>query len=254
MIEDLDPSGNMAYILGPKLGLANEDEEEQFYVILTVVCLISTISGAVAAGFLKQFKRRPILLVTCTLSIGGIFLASFCINKYIYILGYVMNYFSIGCNWVVTAKFMEEVVPENMLGVCYSMTILMGWFGSVIAGFFVDVLPSAGSPEQVLLENRSYQILICIPMVFGGISMIALFTWVDHESPIYYISTGQKDLALKTLSKYYYGCPELAFQELSRSTDIDKSNVTLSVAFTSPKYRRASLIVLGTLFFLCLNG
>jgi len=90
------------------------------------------------------------------LSIGGIFLASFCINRYIYILGYVMNYFSIGCNWVVTAKFMEEVVPENLLGVCYSMTILMGWFGSVIAGFFVDFLPSADSPEQVLIDNRSY--------------------------------------------------------------------------------------------------
>jgi len=32
MIEDLDPSGNMAYILGPKLGLSDGVEEEQFYV------------------------------------------------------------------------------------------------------------------------------------------------------------------------------------------------------------------------------
>jgi hypothetical protein len=54
-----------------------------------------------------------------------------------------MNYLSIGCNWVVTAKFMEEIVPDNMIGVCYSATLLMGWFGSVIAGFFVDVLPSS---------------------------------------------------------------------------------------------------------------
>ena len=91
-------------------------------------------------------------------------------------------------------------------------------------------------------------------MAFGAISMVALFTWVDHESPIYYMSTGKKDLALKTLSKYYHGCPELAFEELSRSTNMDKSNITLSVAFTSPKYRTASWIVLGTLLFLCLNG
>ena len=98
-----------------------------------------------------------------------------------------MNYLSIGCNWVVTAKFMEEIVPDNMIGVCYSMTILMGWVGSVMAGFFVDVLPSSDADPQVILDNRSYQILMCIPMIFGGISLLALFTWLDHESPYYYM-------------------------------------------------------------------
>ena len=53
MIEDLDPSGNMAYILGPKLGLADEVAEEKFYVTLTCICLVATITGAIAAGYLK---------------------------------------------------------------------------------------------------------------------------------------------------------------------------------------------------------
>ena len=56
-----------------------------------------------------------------------------------------------------------------------------------MAGFFVDVLPSSDADPQVILDNRSYQILMCIPMIFGGISLLALFTRLDHESPYYYM-------------------------------------------------------------------
>ena len=44
---------------------------------------------------------------------------------------------------------------------------------------------------------------MCAPIFFGLIAVIALFTWVDMESPYFYLSNGEKDLALKTISRYY---------------------------------------------------
>jgi len=130
-------------------------------------------------------------------------LASFAINRYLYGLGYLTNSFAEGLTWVTTVKFLEEVVPEHLLGILFTMTPLAGWGASIVSSFSVDLLPSSDSDEQFLLENRTYQILMFMPIFFGVIAIIALFTWLNHESPFFYITHGQKDLAMKTISKYY---------------------------------------------------
>ena len=96
---------------------------------------------------------------------------------------------------------------------------------------------------------------MCAPMFFAAICMIALMTWVDHESPFFYISHGQKDLALKTIKMYYrVEDPEIVYQYLKRTKDVEKSTVTLQTAFTSPQYRKASWILMGILFCIIING
>lgn len=96
---------------------------------------------------------------------------------------------------------------------------------------------------------------MCMPLVFGAIALIGLFTWLDHESPFFYMTHGQKDLAMKTISKYYSAeDPEIIYQELKKTKDGEKSTITLRAAFTSPKYKKASWILMGTLFFSCMNG
>lgn len=92
-------------------------------------------------------------------------------------------------------------------------------------------------------------------MFFAAICMLALFTWVDHESPFFYISHGQKDLALETIRKYYrVEDPEIVFQYLKRTKNVEKSTVTILKAFTSPQYRKASWILIGILFCVIING
>ena len=107
-----------------------------------------------------------------------------------YMLGYIINMFFQGLTWVVTIRFLEEIVPSNMLGICFTLTPLAGWFGYVVSNFSVDFLPTADAPVQDLLENRTYQILMCAPIFFAAICIIALFTWVNHESPFFYMSHG----------------------------------------------------------------
>ena len=112
------------------------------------------------------------------------------INKFLFSLGYLVNYFGIGCSWVIVVKYVEEIVPDSMFGVCFTCLELLGWFGSMVAGFSTDFLPPADSPEQELLDNRTYQIILLLPVICAVITVIGLFTWVNHETPYYYISNG----------------------------------------------------------------
>ena len=76
---------------------------------------------------------------------------------------------------------------------------------------------------------------MCAPIFFGLIAVIALFTWVDMESPYFYLSNGEKDLALKTNSRYYItDDPEKVFEELKRTKNKDKTKVSLRDSFKSP--------------------
>ena len=147
----------------------------------------------------------------------------------------MINYFGVGCAWVTIVKFVEEVVPDRWFGVIFTTMELVGWLAVVVAAYEPDVLPNVDSPEQVLLDNWTYQLVICFPLLFGIVAVIALFTWVNHESPYYYIVNGQKDLALKTISKYYnVADPETVYQELKLTKNVEKSTTTIRASFTSP--------------------
>jgi len=61
-IQELDPSNNMAYILGPKLGL-EEEKTEFFYTTLMNLSIVTVILGSLFAGVVQQQKRRPVLLI-----------------------------------------------------------------------------------------------------------------------------------------------------------------------------------------------
>ena len=125
------------------------------------------------------------------------------ISKYVLAGCYMVNYFAIGFSWIFIVKFTEEVVPDNMFGACYNMLELAGWIASLLNSFAPDLLPPPDADPQVLLDNRTYQLVICFPLIFGAIALISLFSCVKHDSPFYYMWTGKKVLAVETIKKYY---------------------------------------------------
>ena len=80
----------------------------------------------------------------------------------------------------------EEVVPESMFGTCYNMMELASWTGSVVNSYAADLLPPSTADPQVLLDNSTYQYILCLPLVFGAIAIVSLFSCVNHDSPFYY--------------------------------------------------------------------
>ena len=52
MLDDLDPSGYIAYILGPKLGLMTEAAQEKYYAVMTCLYIVTITLGSACAGFL----------------------------------------------------------------------------------------------------------------------------------------------------------------------------------------------------------
>ena len=54
MFDDLDPTCNLAYILGPKLGLMDNDVQEEYFAAVNAVSLLSIMLGSVAAGFVQS--------------------------------------------------------------------------------------------------------------------------------------------------------------------------------------------------------
>ena len=55
-------------------------------------------------------------MCSLTISCSGILLGSFVIDKNLFMIGFLMKNFGVGITWVTTAKFIEEVVPDNLLG------------------------------------------------------------------------------------------------------------------------------------------
>jgi len=54
MLDDLDPSGYLAYILGPKLGLMTEDAQEKYYAVITCLYIVTITLGSSCAGFVQS--------------------------------------------------------------------------------------------------------------------------------------------------------------------------------------------------------
>ena len=197
--------------------------------------MIGVTLGAILAGILKAKRKRLVLLFSLTFSCLGILLSSFVLDKKSFLIGYLIKNFGVGITFVTTAKFIEEVVPDNLLGFYFAMIPFIISAGFVVAGFSTDSLPPDDAPPQEILDNKTYQILMCAPIFFGLIAVIALFTWVDLESPYFYLSNGEKNLALKTISRYYITKdPEIVFEELKRTKNKNKTKVSLWDSFKNP--------------------
>ena len=61
-----------------------------------VFCLFSSMGGLIFSGVIKEWRRRPILLLLLVIQCGTVFLNSFMLGKYILAAGYCANYFAIG--------------------------------------------------------------------------------------------------------------------------------------------------------------
>ena len=154
-VQSLDALGNLAFILGPKLGL-EKDEQEDYFALLISLSVVCLMLGSICAGMLQQQRRRTVLMCTITFSCSGILLASFVINKPLFMLGYLMKELGTGCSYVIAAKFVEEIVPDNLLGVYYTMMPLALNSGFVVCSYMTNLLPSPDAPQQILIDNKTY--------------------------------------------------------------------------------------------------
>ena len=61
-----------------------------------VLCLFSSMGGMIFTGWIKEWKRRPVLLVFIAIQCVTTLLNSFMLGRHILAAGYSANYFAIG--------------------------------------------------------------------------------------------------------------------------------------------------------------
>jgi MFS family permease len=68
-------------------------------------------------------------------------------------IGFLLKNFGCGISYVVVTKFVEEIVPDHLLGPYFSVIPLFSTLGFVVAGFLTDILPSYDAPVDELVAN-----------------------------------------------------------------------------------------------------
>ena len=129
------------------------DTQEKYFSLLITLSLVSITLGAAVAGLVQQKQRRLVLMCSITISCSGLLLGSFVFDKYSFMIGFLLKNFGCGISYVVITKFVEEIVPDHLLGPYFSAIPLFSVLGFVVAAFMADILPSYDAPVDILVAN-----------------------------------------------------------------------------------------------------
>lgn len=111
--------------------------------------------------------------------------------------------FGCGVSLCATSRIIEEYVPLAMYATASPFNIFIGQLGSFLALMSAVVLPPDDATPEEWMDSQSWHYIFGFSFVWIAIGMLGFLLFVRHDTPKYYITTGQEDNAVKAIHSIY---------------------------------------------------
>jgi len=114
--------------------------------------------------------------------------------------------FATGVSLCATCKIIEEYVPLALYATASPFNIFMGQLGSFLALMSGVALPNDNKCDpdpQAWADNTSWHFIFGFTFIWLAIGMGGFLLCVRHDTPKFYVTTGQEDNAIKAIHKIY---------------------------------------------------
>jgi sugar porter (SP) family MFS transporter len=178
-------SGALLFIGKDFHNLTSFDKE-----LLTSILLIGALIGALVAGRIADtIGRRPTVLITAAVFVGGVMLAAFSPSYDVLVAARVIIGLAVGSASMVVPLYIGEVVPSRIRGALVSFNQL-----AITLGILVSYLVDYG-----LASTENWRLmfgLAAIPAVLMFVGML-----FQKESPHWLVAHGREEEARKVFSR-----------------------------------------------------
>ncbi len=178
-------SGALLFIGKDFHGLTSFDKE-----LLTSILLIGALIGALVAGKIAdRIGRRPTVLGTAALFVGGVMLAAFSPSFGVLVASRVIIGLAVGSASMVVPLYIGELVPPQIRGALVSFNQL-----AITSGILVSYLVDYG-----LASSQNWRLMFGLAAIPAALMFIGML--FQHESPHWLAAHGQEDKAREVLSR-----------------------------------------------------
>lgn len=178
-------SGALLFISKDFHNLTSFDKE-----LLTSILLIGALIGALGAGRVADvIGRRPTVLITAAVFVGGVLLAAFSPNYGVLVAARIIIGLAVGSASMVVPLYIGEVVPPRIRGALVSFNQL-----AITLGILVSYLVDYG-----LASSQNWRLMFGL----AAIPAILMFAGMlfQKESPHWLVAHGREDEARRVFSR-----------------------------------------------------
>lgn len=253
------PSANsVSDMLDQKYGWTTDSEQSLHQSFIGTSIVVGLAIGAFTGGKIIPYGRRRAMILTSFVGIVGVGLTMI-ENFYILLLGRIIFGFTAGSQGVIVVRMINENVPENYFSTCLGIYSTAQNFAALLCLCSGLILPK-DDDAQGLEDSEAWRYIFAFPFILYT-SIILGFTFViRHDSPKFYVSRGERDLAMTAIHKVYktngsqylaeqiYGEIEAKMNGANGGGDAQKA--TLKEAYkTDERYVRASWVNFFAMIF-----
>jgi sugar porter (SP) family MFS transporter len=157
---------------------------------LTSILLIGALIGALVAGRVADaIGRRPTVLITAAVFVGGVMLAAFSPSYEVLVAARVIIGLAVGSASMVVPLYIGEVAPPKIRGALVSFNQLAITVG-ILTSYLVDYGLASSENWRLMFG------LAAIPAVLMFAGML-----FQHESPHWLVAHGREDEAREVLHR-----------------------------------------------------
>ena len=158
-------------------------------------------AGAFTGGKIIPYGRRLSMILTSLIGSFGVGLTMI-ENFYVLLIGRIFFGFATGSQGVIVIRMINEYVPDSIASVCFGIFVATQNFSAFIALLFGLVLPK-DTDTAALEANKSWRLIFAVPFIFFGMILFGFLVVIRHDSPKYYISKGDRAMAIHAIHSVY---------------------------------------------------
>jgi len=177
------------------------DNEAVNESLMNTVFCVGTIFGTSFAGKTMSTSRNMAFKISCFVGLVGSLLP-FIVNWYVFLIAKFICGFNYGMVGVVVARMIEEYVPTSYYGVCAAIGIACIQLGTLLGSVIGMVLPP-DEDEEALYSTKNFYIVYALQPVCQVISIIMYWTFLNTETPKFYLMNNKVDEAKAVIAKIY---------------------------------------------------
>jgi sugar porter (SP) family MFS transporter len=178
-------SGALLFIGKDFHGMSSTEKE-----LLTSILLIGAVIGAVFAGKIAdKIGRRPTVLGTAALFIGGVLLAAFSPSYDVLLIARVVIGLAVGSASMVVPLYIGETAPPRIRGALVSFNQL-----AITSGILISYLVDYG-----LSDSANWRLMFGLAAIPAALMFIGML--FQHESPHWLITQGREGQARTVLER-----------------------------------------------------
>lgn len=212
----------------------NTDSETAGF-LSTIIPLAAAV-GAFTAGQTVDKGRRKSLMLTHLIGFLGPVIQNVP-GYYVFLTGRALCGLAVGLYSTFVPLMISEISPLKIRG---PMGIINSFSGAI--GITVAYALGLGPYDQ----GNFWRFMVGLPGAMAFICLFVLSTIYTYETPVYYIRTNQRELAVELLQKIYTSGYELQLERIMKDEEARKSKgkVTYKELF-GDKYRKRFYIGIG---------